>query len=127
MPVKHILIIDDEPTIQEIVQTTLEVLANWQVSIAGSGLEGLQKAKTIQPDAILLDVSMPDLDGFYIFAQLQAHPATQAIPVILLTARVQLSQRSHSIPTGILGLILKPFDPVRLPQQISELLGWIID
>ena len=86
---RRILIVDNEPSIQEVAQICLETVAGWEVSIASSGLEGLAAAEREQPDAILLDIMMPDMDGLDTFSRLQANPVTRSIPVILLTAKVQ--------------------------------------
>ena len=82
MSSKRILVVDNEAYIQEVAQICLETIAGWQVILAGSGLEGLAAAEREQPDAILLDVMMPDMDGLATFSQLQANPATRSIPVI---------------------------------------------
>lgn len=121
---KHILIIDNEPYIQEVAQICLETVAGWQVSAASSGQEGLVKAATEQPDAILLDVMMPDMDGPTTFQHLQANPTTQQIPVILLTAKVQASDRQRYEAIGMRAVIAKPFEPLQLAAQISQALGW---
>ena len=121
---KRILIVDDEPSIREIAQISLETMAGWQVTIAGSGLEGIATALREQPDAILLDVMMPDLDGLATFGQLQANPATRSIPVILLTAKVQITDRQNYTELGIRSTIAKPFSPLELAQQIAKALGW---
>ncbi|MEB3337179.1 MAG: response regulator [Leptolyngbyaceae bacterium] len=124
MSTKRILIIDDEEPIREIVQACLEDLGGWEVVSAESAKEGLLKAQTAQPDAILLDVSMPEMDGVALFEQLQKIPAVQAIPVVLLTARVLHIDRTRFEPLGIAGLISKPFNPVTLCEQIAQVLGW---
>lgn len=124
MPPKHILIIDNEPYIQEVAQICLETVAGWQVSAASSGQEGLAKAAAEQPDAILLDVMMPDMDGPTTFQHLQSNPATQKIPVILLTAKVQASDRQRYESVGMKAVIAKPFEPLQLAAQISQALGW---
>jgi CheY-like chemotaxis protein len=121
---RRILIIDDEERIQEVVQICLVKLAHWDAIAAGSGREGLLKAETEHPDAILLDMSMPEMDGITTFEQLQANPATRAIPVILLTAKVQPLEQSQYAQLGVAGLIAKPFDPVQISQQIAKILGW---
>lgn len=122
----RILVIDDEERIQEVVQTCLEILGGWEVLTAGSGNEGLLKAQTQQPDAILLDVSMPGMDGLAIFQRLQENPTTQSIPVILLTAKVQPADRERFAQLGVAGVITKPFDPVQLASQVAQALGWSI-
>ena len=124
MAAKRILMIDDEERIQEVVQTCLEILSGWEVLTAGSGKEGLLKAETQQPDAILLDVSLPEMDGLEIFHRLQENPATESIPVILLTAKVQPADRAKFTHLGVAGVITKPFDPVQLASQVASVLGW---
>lgn len=121
---KRILIIDNESYIQEVAQICLQTTAGWQVVTAGSGLEGIAKAEIEQPDAILLDVMMPDMDGPTTFQQLQENSATCKIPVILLTAKVQASDRLHYEELGVKGAIAKPFAPLQLANQIATLLGW---
>src|SRR5919204_4180027 len=87
MTQRRVLLIDDEDDIREVAQLSLEIVANWHVSTASSGAEGVGRAKADQPDAIILDVMMPDMDGDAPFRTLQATPATRHIPVILLTAK----------------------------------------
>jgi CheY-like chemotaxis protein len=121
---KHILVIDDEQDIRDVVQVSLEEFAGWQVETASSGSEGLQKVKTGKWDAILLDVSMPDLDGFSVFEQLQANSATKRIPVVLLTAKVLPSDRRRFAEIGVTGVIVKPFNPVTVWHQVAQILKW---
>jgi len=77
-----------------------------------------------QPDAILLDVMMPDTDGPTVFGHLQAGATTNHIPVILLTAKVQAGDHSRFGDLSVKAVIAKPFDPVALPGQVAEVLGW---
>ena len=121
---KQILVIDDDAYIQEVTQICLETVGGWQVITAISGQEGVEQATKHQPDAILLDVMMPKMDGLATFRQLQANSTTQHIPVILLTAKVQASDRLHYAGLGIAATISKPFDPLELPTQIAQCLGW---
>jgi len=120
---KRILIIDDEEGILGLVRATLEAPGGWRVLTALSGKEGLACAGAKRPDAILLDVMMPHLDGPSTLRQLRANPATRSIPVILLTARVPCADRRLA-GLDVQGIISKPFDPLRLAAQISTLLGW---
>ncbi len=120
---KRILIIDDEEDIREVAQLTLESVGGWEVFTAESGIEGLKLAEIEKPDAILLDVMMPDMDGIATFQELQANPATQSIPVILLTAKVQSSDQRRFAELGVQGLIAKPFNPMMLNDQLTQLLG----
>lgn len=121
---KRILIIDDEDDIREVAQLTLEAVGGFEVLTAESGKEGIIKAETERPDAILLDVMMPEMDGITTFKQLQANSLTSNIPVILLTAKVQASDQRRFAELGITGMVPKPFDPMTLTDQVAEVLGW---
>ena len=121
---KCILIIDDEEGILGLVRDILQVPRGWRVLTARSGKEGLACARAERPDAILLDVMMPDLDGPTTLQQLRANPATRSIPVIFLTAQVQAAARHRFASPDVQGVISKPFDPLRLAAQISTALGW---
>lgn len=121
---KRLLIVDDDPDLQAVIQIALEKFAGWQVTIAASGPEALSKAEQEPLDAILLDISMPGMDGFTVFEQLQANPITQGIPVILLTAKVTTSDRRRFEEMQIAGVITKPFNPVMLQSQVANFLGW---
>jgi CheY-like chemotaxis protein len=121
---KRILVIDDAEDIREVAQVSLEVVGGWEVLTASSGQEGVAKALAEQPDAILLDVMMPDQDGPTTFQQLQANIATQHIPVILLTAKVLASDRGMFADLGVVSVIAKPFEPMFLASQVAQVLGW---
>jgi CheY-like chemotaxis protein len=121
---KRVLVIDDEDDIREVAQLSLEAVAGWEVFGASSGSEGVRTAAARMPDAILLDVMMPEMDGPTTFRALQAQESTSGIPVILLTAKVQASDRSRFQGLGVAGVLTKPFDPMDLSRQVSEVLGW---
>ncbi|BAZ40768.1 response regulator receiver domain protein [Calothrix sp. NIES-4101] len=121
---KRILVVDNEEYIQEVTKICLETVANWEVLTASSGREGINKATNEQPDAILLDVMMPDMDGITTFEKLQANPITQNIPVIFLTAKIQASDRKRYTELGIKDAIAKPFNPTELAHQVATVLGW---
>ena len=121
---KCILLIDDEETIQEVVQMGIEIEAGWQVAIASSGLEGITLAQVKQPDAILLDVMMPDMDGIATLSQLKSNQETQSIPVILLTAKTQATDKNQFQNLGVIGIITKPFNSMTLASRIAKILGW---
>lgn len=124
MSVRRILVVDNEEYIQEVAKICLETVAGWQVSTVGSGQEALKIAAAEQPDVILLDVMMPDMDGPTTFQKLQANPATQQIPVILLTAKIQASDRRRYEQMGLTAAIAKPFNPLELANQVATALGW---
>lgn len=124
MTTKRILIIDDEEHIREVVQLCLEIEAGWNVLSAGSSFEGMVLAEEKQPDAILLDVMMPDVDGLGTLQQLHANPRTEQIPVILLTGNVYLQEQHELAQLGVNAVIAKPFDPLTLATQMAQILGW---
>ena len=121
---RRILIIDDEEDIREVAGLSLETVAGWEVVLADSGAQGLARAAEHQPDAILLDVMMPGMDGPTTFRELRKNPITSHIPVILLTAKVQSSDQKRFADLGVEAVLFKPFDPLTLSDQISTELGW---
>ena len=125
--VKRILIIDDEAHVREVVQTCLEMLGNWTVLSAASCCEGLDRVQVEQLDAILLDLLMPQLDGFAFLRQLRSNPATQSIPVILLTAMAQELDQQQLPALGVRVAIAKPFNPLSLTKEIAKALGWSLE
>ncbi|OWY64874.1 hypothetical protein B7486_44845 [cyanobacterium TDX16] len=124
MLTKRILVIDDEELIQEVIQGSLEDVGGWEVLLARSGREGLLIAASQRLDAILLDVSMPEMDGVETLQKLRSQPDTQAIPVIFLTAKVQPADKAHFSQLGVTGTIAKPFDPMTLTAEIAEIMDW---
>ena len=124
MGVKRILFIDDEDDIKTLAQFCLESEAGWSTIGASDGKSGIAIAETEQPDAILLDAMMPDLDGLQTIAKLQDNPKTKNIPIIFITAKAQASDRRRFYNAGAKGVINKPFDSLTLASQISGFLGW---
>jgi CheY-like chemotaxis protein len=121
---RKILIIDDEDDIREVAALSLESVAGWDVAMASSGAQGLLRAAEYQPDAILLDVMMPGMDGPTTFRELRKNPVTAKIPVLLLTAKVQATDQRRFADLGVEAVLFKPFDPLTLSSQISGVLGW---
>jgi CheY-like chemotaxis protein len=121
---KQVLMIDDEIDIQTVARIGLTMVSGWQVLTASSGEEGIAQAKQHRPDAILLDVMMPDMDGFATLSALKADPDTQAIPIVFLTAKAKAIDRKKFYEIGAQGVINKPFDPTTLASQIAGFLGW---
>ncbi len=122
--VRRILVVDDDASIREVTQMSLEMVGGHEVLTAGCGRDALAHAARERPDAIILDVMMPGLDGPATFERLQADPATADIPVILLTAKLQSTDRARFAALGVRAVLAKPFDPMRLPGEVAELLGW---
>jgi CheY-like chemotaxis protein len=124
MPHKQLLVIDDEDDIREVATLSLELTEAWTVKSANGGKAGAALALSIKPDAILLDVMMPDMDGPSTLRALQQQEGTSSIPVIFLTAKVQAADRHKFMQLGVRGIIAKPFDPLTLGQQIKDVLSW---
>ncbi|MGD1910660.1 MAG: response regulator [Rivularia sp. (in: cyanobacteria)] len=124
---KCILLIDDEETIQEVVQVGIEIEAGWDVAIASSGAEGIEVAQAQKPDAILLDIMMPEMDGISTLSQLKANIKTQSIPVILLTAKTQAADKKQFQNVEIMGIITKPFNSMTLASRIAKILQWELE
>jgi DNA-binding response OmpR family regulator len=124
MSTRRVLIIDDEDDIREVAAVSLETVEGWEILTAPNGARGLEVAAAEKPDAILLDVMMPDLDGPTTFKKLRENDATAAIPVLLLTAKTQAHERQRFQQLGVNGVLFKPFDPLTLGEQIRQVLGW---
>lgn len=120
--VERVLLVDDDPRIRKIAQIALQGVANWHVSLASSGFEALEAAATEKPDVILLDVMMPEMDGPTTLARLRESDKTASIPVIFFTAKVQKHELDSYLALGAAGIISKPFDPMTLPQEITQIL-----
>jgi CheY-like chemotaxis protein len=121
---RRVLIIDDEDDIREVAALSLEATAGWEILTASSGAEGITLAAAQKPDAILMDVMMPGIDGPTTFKSMQENSAINRIPVLLLTAKVQGVDQRRFAGLGLAGILFKPFDPLTLAEQISEALGW---
>jgi two-component system alkaline phosphatase synthesis response regulator PhoP len=120
---RDILVVDDSRLIHALARLALEA-AGWSVSTVDSGREALESAEASAPDAILLDVVMPDMDGPATLARLQAGETTCDVPVILVTARDSDEDRARFEQLGAAGVIPKPFAVPTLAGQVAGLLGW---
>ncbi|WP_416674892.1 response regulator [Egbenema bharatensis] len=120
---KHILVIDDDADICEVAKVSLESQPEMAVTVAGSGREGLAIAALKQPDAILLDMMLPDMSGIMVFQMLRADPKTQRIPIVFLTAKVKPDDRRWFGEVGA-EFIAKPFKPQQLAGQLLAALNW---
>src|SRR5215216_1855169 len=115
---KRILMIEDEPDIQAVAQLALEALGGFLVRICGTGAEGVQAAPAFEPDLILLDVMMPGMDGPSTLRALRNLPRIVATPVIFMTAKVQPQEIAEYRALGVLDVIAKPFDPMKLADKL---------
>ena len=120
---RRILIIDDEDDIRQVAALSLETVAGWEVVTASSGATAFAAPRFERPDAILLDVMMPGMDGPTTFLESE-RSGNRKIPVILLTAKVQGADQKRFANLGVSAVLFKPFDPLTLAQQMSDALGW---
>jgi len=118
-----ILLAEDEEDIQRLASMSFKKKGTWEVVLATDGEECLALAQRERLDVILLDVLMPKLDGYATCQRLKADPATRDIPVIFLTASTQQGEAQRGLALGAIGYLHKPFDPLRLPQQVLDLLA----
>ena len=118
-----VLIVDDEPDIRRIAKLGLSRVGGMEVVEATNGTEALARAKEDHPDAVLLDVMMPGLDGPSTLARLREDPATSAIPVVFLTAKAIATEVDRLKSLGAAGVLTKPFDPMTLARELRGVLG----
>ncbi len=116
---KKVLVVDDDNNIREVVSVCLRKLKGWDTLTVGSGQEGLNSIGTYQPDAIVLDMMMPHMDGLTFLHLLRSNPTTKLIPVVLMTANLYLPGRELLTELGVVDIISKPFVPVNLVKQID--------
>ena len=121
MPGSTVLVVDDDPVIQKLLQVNFE-MEGYSVITAGDGEEGLAKAQAEHPDAVVLDVMMPKMDGLEVARRLKGDPDTQSIPIILLSAKAQQADIQAGTATGAEDYLTKPFDPLELLQRVGTLI-----
>jgi putative two-component system response regulator len=117
-----VLVVDDEPSIRLLCRVNLQG-EGMDVLEASDGERALELARQEQPDLVLLDVMMPELDGWTVAGKLQDDEETRAIPIVFLTALAERSSRAHGHQLGGVAYIVKPFDPVALAPFVGELLA----
>jgi CheY-like chemotaxis protein len=116
-----ILIVDDDPDIRPLLRLTLAKLGH-QPSLAATGAEGLKLAESEHFDLMVLDLMMPDIDGYEVMRRLKTNPVTKDLPIIVLTARTQAADYDSAIESGADAYLPKPFDLDALHRRIGELL-----
>lgn len=120
-PKNTVLIVDDQPSAREVLRALLHI-ENYTLAFANNGLEALEKAAELIPDLVILDVMMPDLDGFAVCRQLRADPLLAEVPVIMLTTLEDRASRLQGLEAGADDFISKPFDPLELRIRIRTIL-----
>ena len=117
---KKILYIEDDKDIAELVSFALSELGGFDLLYCESGIEALEKMNDFEPQLILMDVMMPEMDGPSTLKSIKANNNYQHIPVIFITARVQSHEIEEYYAMGVDDVIVKPFDPISLPVQLSS-------
>jgi CheY-like chemotaxis protein len=118
---QSILCVDDDPDICEVVQATLCLVAGLDVHTAGSGEQAIDLAYEFRPDLILMDVMMPGLDGPATLKRIRNSALINEIPLVFLTAKVLPDEIAHFLHLGAIGVIRKPFDPIKLGGELLAL------
>lgn len=120
---RSVLIVDDDDDIRELAAMSLE-LVEWRTLQAASGPSCLEMARKFLPDAIVLDMMMPGMDGPATLQLLRQDVMVAHIPVVFLTAKTMLQDQRTLIGSDAAGVIAKPFDPMTLARQVAEILAW---
>ena len=117
-----VLVIDDDPVILELLRVNFEI-EGFGVISAGDGREGFERAKRDKPDVILSDIMMPRMDGLALVTAIRGDAKTQAIPVILLSAKAQNAEVKAGLEAGADDYVTKPFDPLELIDRVNAVLA----
>ena len=117
----RILLVEDDRDIQIVARLALADLAGFELEICSSGHEALEKAPEFAPDLILLDVMMPELDGPSTLSKLRSQSSLSETPVIFMTAKAQPEEVAEYLRLGALDVIVKPFDPMGLGDQVRSI------
>ena len=123
MRMPTVLVVDDDDAIREVIQIALEVVAGWQVITADGGTKALVLAREHHPDAVLLDVMMPDMDGPTTLQNIRRRDGLASTPTIFITARAQPHEKQAFLDIGAVGVITKPFDPMTLASDVRAILA----
>jgi CheY-like chemotaxis protein len=118
-----ILVVEDDRSIQMVLELVFTRAAKCEVLTASDGPEGLAMIQQAKPDVVLLDLMLPGMDGFEICERVKADEATRHIPIIFLTAQPQPTAMARAMALGAAGYIVKPFDPIKIIDQINEALS----
>lgn len=119
---EKILYVEDEPDIQKVAEMSLASLGGYTVEVCDSGEEALEVAEEFEPDLILLDVMMPEMDGPTTLLELRKIPALKNTPAAFITAKAQNEELDELLAMeGVAAIITKPFDPMGLAEEVREI------
>ena len=117
-----VLVVDDDPVILKLLEVNFE-MEGFQVVRASDGAEGLERAREVRPDIVVLDVMMPRMTGYEVAKALREDEGTAHIPIIFVTARAQSSDVERGMELGVDDYVTKPFDPLDLIARVNTLLA----
>jgi CheY-like chemotaxis protein len=120
---QKVLIADDEPDILEISRIALETVGGFEVAVCSSGRELLDRLADFEPDLIMVDVLMPDMTGPEILAEVRRMPHLDSVPVVYITGVIQGDELDELRESGVVDVILKPFDPMTLADRVNSIWG----
>ena len=115
---RRVMCVEDDDDIRMILEFSLGTVGGYEVCMCAGGQTALVRAPAFKPDLVLLDVMMPDLSGPQTLAALRGQAGMKGVPVVFLTAKAMPDEVEELLQYGASGVIVKPFDPVRLPQDI---------
>lgn len=118
---KRIMYVDDEPDVRKVAKISLELVGGFTLCLCGSGREAVAAAEEFNPDLVLLDVMMPEMDGPTTLMALRGIEAFASTPVIFMTAKAQPAEIRRYRELGAIDVITKPFQPMQLPDQLRQL------
>jgi two-component system OmpR family response regulator len=121
MPLRSILLVDDDPDVRRLAALSLERIGGFRVTLATSAREALEQVGRFLPDLILLDVSMPEMDGPATFAALRLIPSMHEVPIVFLTAGASDTEVARLRALGAIAVIPKPFELRELPVRIRDI------
>ena len=117
-----VLVVDDDPVILKLLEVNFE-MEGFQVARASDGAEGLERARAVLPDIVILDVMMPRMTGYEVAKALREDESTAHIPIIFVTARAQSSDVEKGMELGVEDYVTKPFDPLDLIERVNAILA----
>jgi len=120
--IQKILHVEDDPDIQEIAKLSLEAIGGFDIHQCLSGEQALEEVEAYGPDLFLFDVTMPEMNGDVLYSKVKEISGMENIPVIFMTALAQAKDVSWLKDLGALGVVVKPFDPMGLPDEIRKIL-----
>ncbi len=121
-PMKKVLVIDDNPTIVELIKYAVNLQTSYNVVVAYDGVQGLERVYAEQPDCVIVDVKMPRMDGYQLVRCLRGDPRTADTPLIILSALTREEDQMAGFLSGVDEYLTKPFKPAALNAAIERVL-----